>query len=262
VTLLPAQSQSYYEPRGQGRYQPTVHATGAWNSGEQHMAPVAGLLTHAIQTHAPRQDLVLSRVSFDILGVMPAIELEVHARTVRRGQTIELIESEMVCDGRTVASARGWRLLTSDTSAIAGSPTHTIDGPEQAQPWPGSDLWAGGYIRSLEFRRLPGHEAGRGRTWIRSKLDLIDGIPTTDLERIMTLTDTANGVSTRVPPHTYAFPNTDLSVHLFRQPVGDWLGLETDVSFGGGGVGLTAACLHDVAGPIGRSAQILTLRSR
>ena len=225
------------------------------------MAPVAGLLTHTMQMHAPREDLALSRVRFDILAVMPAIELEVHARTVRPGQTIELVESEMVCSGRTVARARGWRLLVSDTSAVVGTPTHTIEGPDHAEPRPGSDVWDGAYIRSLEFRRLPGHAAGRGCTWIRSTVDLIDGAPTTDLERIMTLTDTANGVSARVSPDTCAFPNMDLSVHLFRQPVGEWLGLDTEVSFGGG-VGLTTACLHDIAGTIGRSAQIPTLWSR
>ena len=56
------------------------------------------------------------------------------------------------------------------------------------------------------------------------------------------------------------FPNTDLTVHLFRQPTGDWLGLDTDVSFGPDGIGLTASVLHDERGPIGRAAQTLTLR--
>jgi hypothetical protein len=72
--------------------------------------------------------------------------------------------------------------------------------------------------------------------------------------------DTANGVSVRARPLEVLFPNTDLTVHLFRQPVGDWLGLETEVSFGARGLGLTSSVLHDQHGPIGRSAQTLTVR--
>ena len=51
-------------------------------------------------------------------------------------------------------------------------------------------------------------------------------------------------------------------MHLFRRPYGDWLGLDTTVSFGADGVGLTASVLHDERGPVGRSAQTLTLRKR
>ncbi len=56
------------------------------------------------------------------------------------------------------------------------------------------------------------------------------------------------------------FPNTDLTVHLYRTPVGDWVGFDTSVSFGPTGVGLTSSILHDVEGPVGRAEQILTVR--
>ena len=43
-------------------------------------------------------------------------------------------------------------------------------------------------------------------------------------------------------------------------PAGPRLGLDTTVTFGPDGVGLTASVLHDVSGPVGRAAQTLTLR--
>jgi hypothetical protein len=54
----------------------------------------------------------------------------------------------------------------------------------------------------------------------------------------------------------------DLTVHLFRQPEGPWLGLETTVIFGPGGHGLTGGELHDLDGHVGRAEQSLLVRRR
>jgi hypothetical protein len=56
------------------------------------------------------------------------------------------------------------------------------------------------------------------------------------------------------------FPNVDLSIHLFRSPTGEWTGLDTTVSWGAQGLGVTSTVLHDLAGPVGYAQQSLTLR--
>jgi hypothetical protein len=66
----------------------------------------------------------------------------------------------------------------------------------------------------------------------------------------------------RASPEEIAFPNVDLTAHLFRAPCGDWIGFDTTVSFGPGGLGLTSSVLHDMQGPIGTLSQILTVRAR
>ena len=76
----------------------------------------------------------------------------------------------------------------------------------------------------------------------------------------LSVVDTANGIAVRQDPREWMFPNVDLSVHLWRQPVPGWVGLDTTVVFGTGGVGLTSSTLHDVEGPVGRCEQILTVR--
>jgi hypothetical protein len=57
-----------------------------------------------------------------------------------------------------------------------------------------------------------------------------------------------------------AFPNLDLTAHLFEEPHGDWLGFDTSVSFGRNGFGLTSSVIHDEHGPVGTMAQMLTVR--
>ena len=253
---------AYYSPLGPGRYRSNPHAEGAWAQDHQHMAPVAGLLTEAIEAASDRADLLTSRIAFDILGVITAGDLEVTAQVVRPGRTIELVEAEMVIAGRPVVRALAWRLATSDTADFAESGIEPMPGPDSGQPWDGTAEWDGGYIRSVQFRVLPGRRPGHARAWLTTDVDLVEGAATSDLGKFVGLIDTANGIAARVDPREILFPNTDLTVHLFRRPAGRWLGLDTTVSLGPDGVGMTASVLHDVHGPVGRAAQTLTVRRR
>jgi hypothetical protein len=256
-----SRAEPFYVSLGDGRYRSTVHAQGAWNPHEQHMAPVSGLLVHCLEHFAPRPELRLARIGFDILGLIPDGEFEVRASMLRPGRTIELVQAELVAGGRTAVRATAWRLQRIDTSAVADVEDERMPGPAEGSPL---DLieWPGGYIRSIEVRTLPGHAPGRGRAWLRTPHPLLADVPVSDTARLAGLVDTSNGIATRVAPGPggYAFPNVDLQLHLYREPTGEWLGLENSVSFGSDGIGLTSTVLHDVSGPFGRAEQILTLR--
>lgn len=265
MTTLPdldPDSDSYYRPLGDGRYLPTLHAQGAWQAHEQHMAPVSGLLMHCLEEFNPRPDLQVGRVTYDILGLIPAAESVVECRTVRRGRTIELDEATMSVGGRPVVRATAWRLATGDSTAVAGNEPPTMPGPDDITTWDGRTRWGGGFIASLEFRAGEVRAPGVGQVWVRTTKSLVEGVDSTPLASLLTLVDTANGVSTLVEPVDWMFPNTDLTVHLHRAPeAGDgWVGLQTHVTFGPTGLGITSTVLHDERGPIGRAQQILTVR--
>lgn len=256
-----SEATSYYRDLGSGRFASTRHAQGAWREDEQHMAPATGVLLHAIEAHEPREGLRIGRISLDIHGVIFGGEFEVRVRTVRPGRTIELVEAEMVCRDRTAIVARAWRLATGDTSAVAGSELVPVTGAEDLAVWDGmASSWGGGYIDSIEFRPVPGHRPGKATVWLRNALEMVEGRPTSALVRLLGMADTANGIATRTSPGTWMFPNVDLQLHLLREPVGEWLGLETTQSFAPDGLGLTSSVLHDEAGPFGRAEQLLTVR--
>jgi len=255
-------AQSYYRRRDATHFESTLNAQGAWNPHEQHMAPVAGILSHALESFEARDGLRIARVSYEILGVIPEGEFEIVSTMLRPGRTIELVQAELIAGGRVAVRATAWRLHTSDTSEVEGVEDARMPGVEQAGPVMDLEKWRGGYIRSIEVRPLPDHFPGRGRAWLRTPIALLADEPVSDFVRLMGLVDTSNGIATRVAPGAggYAFPNVDLQVHLYRVPVGEWLGLENAVSFGADGVGLTSTVLHDLQGPFGRAEQILTLR--
>lgn len=259
----PTPPQAYYVDRGDGCYEPTVHAQGAWSEHEQHLAPATGILTHALDGHEPRDDLQLSRLTLDVLGVIHAEPSRVRTRTLRAGRTIELVEAVLSTRGRDVIRATAWRLLRGDTAEVEGIEAPPMPDRDSLEPSPVMrERWGGGYISSLETRPAPDNRPGRGRAWICAGVPLLDGVPVSDLARLLGLVDTANGVAVRQSPQEWMFPNTDLTIHLVREPVGRWLGLDTTCSFGPTGLGLTSSWLHDEEGPFGRAMQSLTVRPR
>lgn len=241
-------------------YRSTIHAQGAWNIGEQHMAPATGLLVHEILGFVPREHVRIVRLSLDIIGFIPGGEFTVTTRMVRPGRTIELVEATLEAHGRTSIVARAWRLLTGDTSAVEAIQEPTIPGPDEMPSWTLKQRWGGGYISSLEGRHAQDSVPGHARAWLSNELPMVAGEASVDLVKLLGMVDTANGVSLALDPEHWLFPNLDLQIHLFREPSGHWLGLETRQSVGADGVGLTSSILHDVQGPFGRAEQILTIR--
>ncbi|MDO5711077.1 MAG: thioesterase family protein, partial [Micrococcales bacterium] len=128
---------AYYVPTDERTFEPTLHVQGAWLAHEQHMAPVAGLITHCLQTHNPRDDVQIARITFEILGVMPAARTTIDCETIRSGRTIELDEATLTIEGRVAVRARAWRLARVDTAQVQADPTRRMPPPQE---FPAADL--------------------------------------------------------------------------------------------------------------------------
>ena len=126
------------------------------------MAPVSGLLAHALERHEPRPGLAMARVAYEILGLIPLAPTEVRVRTLRPGRTIELLEAIASVGGRDVVRAQAWRLAGQETGAVAGGLPRAMPPRQGCAPLAASATWAGGFIDSIEVLRGAGPGAGRG----------------------------------------------------------------------------------------------------
>ena len=253
----------YFERTGETGWTPTEHVGGAWDVSEQHVGPALGLLAHLVETDRDRRrddGLVLARLSYDILGTLPMDEVTVSVDVRRPGRTIELVEAVLSYAGRPGVVLRAWLLHPGDTTAVAGTDLPRIPGPDEMEAWDPTTVWPGGFIDSVALRRRQ-ERPGRGAYWVCTDVPLVDE-PASPTARAAGLLDIANGMTVRSDPGDVAFPNLDLTAHLFRAPAGPWLGFDTTVSFGAGGLGLTSTVLHDASGPLGTVAQTLTVRPR
>ena len=79
----------------------------------------------------------------------------------------------------------------------------------------------------------------------------------TPLQRLLTCVDSASGASAALDPAEWNFMNTDLTVHVVRPPVGEWVCLRAETTLGTGAVGLAASEVYDEHGLVARSAQAL-----
>jgi hypothetical protein len=254
---------AYFERIDEHAFRPTAHAGGAWNQGELHFSPLGGLMVHEIERYAARRPgprLLISRIGFDILGFLADDVCDVRVETIRPGRTIELVEATLVIGGRAVTRARAWLLAEVDTSSVAGGGAEPLTPPAELRSRDLSSEWIGGYIASIDVRMAARPAQGRGTAWITSAHELVAGEQDGSLASYVKLVDTANGIATRERPTEWMYPNVDLTIHLHRQPEGDWVGLDTTVVFGPTGQGITSSVLHDLTGPVGHAQQQLTVR--
>ena len=255
---------AYFERLDDSRFRATPSTGGAWNVEEQHVAPALGLLTHTVErAFADRlaDGLQLSRLSFDILGVIPIEEVEVEAHVVRPGRTVELVEASLSHGGRPAVALRAWLVKRHETAELAGDAFDAMPPLADLEDWSGFDQWPGEFVRTVDVRgrRLA---QGRAQVWLRPRVALLENEAISPTVRLLSILDIANGLSPRFAPQAVLFPNVDLTAHLFAVPRGDWLGFDTTVAYGAGGLGVTHTVLHDESGPIGTCVQSLTIRPR
>ena len=72
--------------------------------------------------------------------------------------------------------------------------------------------------------------------------------------------DSASGVSAALDPAAWRFLNTELTVHVLREPVGEWLCLDAETTLSSGSVGVAVSTVYDERGLVARSAQALLVR--
>ncbi|MGH3434975.1 MAG: thioesterase family protein [Sciscionella sp.] len=256
--------EAFYQRRDEHTFVSTGHTAGPWSADTQHFGPPSALLARALEGVPAARDMMLARVSVDILGPLPVAELEVSAKLERPGRSVELVSAALCCAGRAVATARGWRIVRSNTADVAEGESTPLPDPDQAAPYVQPEHWRSGYLDVMEWRALSGGfgTAGPASLWCRQRVDLVEGEEPTSWQRTLAVADSGNGISGLLDPREWYFINTELTVHLHREPVGEWIGLDAATVIGPHGIGTTSSNLHDRSGQIGRAAQALLVRRR
>jgi hypothetical protein len=256
-------ADAFYLPLGGDRYESTKATVGPWSPDFQHGGPPCALLVRALEACEPVPGAVLARFTAEFLGPVPVAELSVSAALVRGGRRIQLVEAELAAGGRPVLRARGWRLRPDPPDGLAAVndaappplPAGTV------HPVPG---FVEGYSAAMEWRLAAGATEGPGpaSVWARQRVPLVGGEEPSPVQRVATVADSGNGVSWELPFDRWSFVNVDLSVHLVRPPVGEWICLDARTQVDPGGIGLATSSLYDAGGLVGRGAQSLLVAPR
>ena len=244
-------------------FESTIGTASNWDAAIQHGSPPLALLTKAIEElYDDRPQLRVGRLLLDILGAIPVAPVQVRAWVQRPGARITLAVAEMSATDapeRPVARVSAWLLATSDTADVRTDryPPLTegaaVDNPHG---WMG----APGYLETVSWRSQTATPGAAAEAWMSPLVPLVDDEPTTPLQRLAQVVDSANGIGAALDPTRFVFMNTDTAVHLHRVPRGTDFGLRARGSIGPDGIGVTTAEVYDRDGFIGTSAQTLLVQ--
>lgn len=275
--------------------QPTEQARGPWDPRALHGGAPAALIASAFERMQPGAELRIARLGFEFLRPIPMAPLTLTTRIVRPGRRVQELSAELSAtaeDGGEQVVVRASALRVQEISSVVAAATrpardagaaadgagaHGQDagapGLDDAMPPPeagrpvlfslsGSEE-ASFAASAMEMRWLDDPRTlGPGRVWMRLRHPLLPGGELTPLARLAATADFGNGVSAALPFERFLFINADLSVHLQRQPRGEWIGLDARTLLRDGGTGLAESVLHDVHGPVGRAFQTLVVQPR
>jgi Thioesterase-like superfamily len=253
-------TDAFFEPLGGDRYRATPHTRGPWDAAHQHAGPPAALLGRAVERCAPRPEMAIARLTYEILRPVPVGELEVAARVIRPGRSVELLEAELSADGTPLVLVRAWRVLVTEAPAIGAAPV-PLPRPADASPLP-PYLQDFGYGHAVELRFAAGawEEPGPATVWTRLRVAVVEGEEPTGLQRVLAVADSGNGVSGVLALTDWLYINPELTVHVRREPRGEWICLDAETTIAD--TGLARSTLSDDHGPVAHGAQSLFVAPR
>ena len=261
-------SDCIYELRD-GAFAPSGHARGPWDDAAQHGGAPAALLARAIERVDPGAGMLVARITYEFLGPVPLAPLEADAWVQRNGRRFQLVEGELREGGRTVVRARAVRLRRGDVAlprAALAEAAPPGGAPAAGEPsgFPVGREGEAFSLTAMEIRFADGTDYGTGpaRAWFRLAVPLVAGETPTGLQRVVAAADFGNGISRVLDFDRHLFVNTDLTVHLHREAVGEWVLVDALTVIDPVGVGLATSRLSDERGALGIGAQTLFVDSR
>jgi hypothetical protein len=254
------------------RLVPTILTQGPWDPGAQHGGPVCAALAWAVGSVPTLVPMRFARLTVDLLRPAPLAPLAVEVDVRREGKRIQLVEAALVHDGTEVARATALRVRVgdSDDPAVTDDPRRPDDRPPRA-PVGGLAWFPGvardelpGFLRALELDRVSG-EHGQGvpaTTWFRLRVPVVAGHETTPMMRLAAIADFTSATASYLDPNVWSAVNPDVSVHVLREPEGEWIAVDSTSFYARDGVGHSRAGLYDVSGLVGTGATSAVLDRR
>lgn len=266
-----------FEPAGPNRWVPTEFARGPWDPGACHGGPVSALLVRTVE-HAqpdPAVDWQIARASIELIRPVPVGRpLTATVNVERPGRKVSLVAAHLSDGDTEVARIRCLRMRTinldlpDDVAQPSSDPPGTPEDVSRTRvEWAAGDDIAF-HKDACDHRFTGGGFAtpGPADVWIRLLVGVVPGETPSGAQRAVAAADFGNGVSGGLPFERFTFINPDLTVHLLRPPVGEWIGMRSASYYGTAidstGAGFAESALYDGAGRIGRSVQSLFLDER
>lgn len=264
---------SLFEPvvdGGADAWLPTEWSRSPWSADSLHGGPVAAVLARELEREEnPGGAMRLARITVELVRPVPVSPLIVTARLVRPGRRVQLLEAEIFAGGSQVARAVGLRIARADLDLPEGSileeePPASHEGVDPLKMPTERWGWTGFHNGGIDIREVEGSflEPGPATAWYRLLHPVVPGEEPSPFQRAAAAGDFGNGLSQMFGMADWMFINPDLTVSVFREPVGEWIALRARTYLDPNGSGFAESELYDANGRIGRATQSLLVGPR
>jgi hypothetical protein len=232
----------------------TVLTQGPWHDNAMYGGAPAALLTWAIEQVPTLVPMRIARLTFDMHRPVPIERLRVTTDVAREGKRLQIVTAT-IHDERDVEVARvtALRLRLDDGPEQASDPRRPAiarppgPGPERRYDGRGRN----GFLGAMEVR-AGGEDTAT--SWYRGTKPIVLGEETSPAMRLAWVADFTANSGNYLDQTRWSCINPDLTIHLVREPVGEWLCVATRAWYERDGIGLARAELFDLDGFIGTCA--------
>jgi len=247
---------------------PTGLARGPWSPDAQHGGPPAALLTRAMESIESPTPMQIARATFELLRPVPLVPLRIETGILKPGKRVQQVGASLYADDVEVVRATALRLRTSDVPipddvpVDMGVPELPENESSGSAPFALDDDLEHYHRDAVEIRTVAGgfDRVGPGTAWFRLRVPVVAGEEPSGAMRAVATADFGNGLSW-ILPGDWLFINPDLTVHLLREPVGEWICLAARTLPSSFGVGMAESAIYDERGRVGRGVQSLLIDS-
>lgn len=246
---------------------PTAFTQGPWSAEHQHGGPVCALLARVVESVPTLVPMRCGRLTVDLMRSIPVAPLTTAARVVREGKRVQVAEAGLFHAGVEVARASALRLRIGESADALSHPRRPDEAPPrppiagQASVLARAGLPVPGFIKAIDQDRVTGG-LGLGApacTWFRLRVPVVAEEETTPLQRLAALADFTSGTANFLEIDRWSSINADVSLHMLREPVGEWIAVDAVAHVAGDAIGHSRSRMFDVEGLVatGSTAQIV-----
>jgi hypothetical protein len=258
-----------YVELSEGVFRASSLTRGPWHPEHQHAGPPSALICRALERAAAEEGLThLGRLTVNLLRPAPIGECRIEVARDYLGRNAGHYSGRLIAHGKDIARFTALVQREDDLPIPEGTPGHPA--PSAPKPWrecPVVSMSFGG--QDFSYADLVENRLAEGRffngpcaAWFRMNHPLVKDEAPSAYQRAAVAADSGNGISAALDFGKYLFVNCDLTINLFRRPIGEWICLQSRSLFGGNGCGLAESGLYDEQGLIGRATQTLAVRPR
>jgi hypothetical protein len=247
-----------------GGLEPHPDARAPWSADMLHGRLLAGLAAWSIERDHGDDGFAPVRLTVDLYRAPAMQRTTVETTAVRSGGRVRVADALLHVGGVEVARAstlwlRRGEVPDGDEEVPVtppwDAPPPVASTPEGIRADPGFELAPAG---GLGFGEVG---SGPRRAWLRDRRELVAGVALTPFVRAALLADFASPFA-NAGPHGLDYINADMTLHLGRLPLGEWIGIESDDRVADEGVSVVQCRYYDEEGAIGWSSACAVLNPR